>query len=85
MDVFVASENCVIANVYGIPIEFYMTDLNGTLGNRDGGCKVYTTKSRLNFLCYSHTSAANNICKRSDFSDDECRGILKSRALCLQV
>lgn len=60
-------------------------DLNGILGIRDGGYNVYTSRSRLDFSWYFHTRAVKNICRRSDFSNEDYSGTLKSQALCLQV
>lgn len=85
MDISAASKKWVITNVSGIPIEFHATGLNGILGTRDGGYNVYASRSRLDFPWYSHTIAVKNICRQSDFSNEDCNGTLKSEALCPQV
>lgn len=85
IDIYAGTESWVITNVSRIPSELDGMNLNEIIGTRDGGYNAYTSRSKLDFLWYSHTRAVINIYRCSDFFDKDCNGTLKSQALCLRV
>ncbi|KDO41696.1 hypothetical protein CISIN_1g044361mg, partial [Citrus sinensis] len=64
----------IVTNIAGILIEFDVKDLNMILRTKDEGFHVYTSRN-----------VVQNICRRSDLSEQFCNSALKSQALPLQV
>lgn len=74
-----------MTDVRGVPIEFTMEDLNSILRTDNSGLGLYTSRKELQFNCFSHVDAVQNICQCRDLSDDICSLPFWSQLLLMQV
>lgn len=85
MDISASKNDRVITNVFNVPTEFDMGDLNMIIGIEDEDLDIYASRKELKFSKFMHVEDVRNICKHKDFSNDICSLPLRPQYLCLQI
>lgn len=78
MDISASHQDRILTNVYGVPIEFDVRDLNMIIWTKNESLKLYTSRMKLQFSNFIRVKGVKNIYKRVDLSDDVCTLSLRS-------
>lgn len=68
MDISASKNDRVITNVFNVPTEFDMGDLNMIIGIEDEDLDIYASRKELKFSKFMHVEGVRNICRHKDFS-----------------